>query len=111
MRHTVGRFPTVEHVHARQEFEHAQNFGRARYENGIRTANPLPARYLHVRGAVVDVDPLRDGLRTCACRLYNILRSVNTYFGAAIHIAERQYIFQSGNTYFRAAPCWTLFCL
>ena len=44
-----------------------------------------------------------DGLRTCACRLDNIFRSGNIYFGAAIHISEPQCIFQSGNTYFRAA--------
>ena len=44
-----------------------------------------------------------DGLRTCACRLDNIFRSGNIYFGAAIHIADPQYIFQSGNTYFSAA--------
>ena len=37
-----------------------------------------------------------DGLRTCACRLDNIFRSGNIYFGAAI-------IFQSGNIYFKAA--------
>ena len=44
-----------------------------------------------------------DSLRTCACRLDNIFRSGNIYFGAAIHISEPQYIFQSSNTYFRAA--------
>ena len=44
-----------------------------------------------------------DGLLTCACRLDNIFRSDNIYFGAAIHISERQYIFQSSNIYFRAA--------
>ena len=44
-----------------------------------------------------------DGLRTCACRLDNIFRSGNIYFGAAIHISEQKYIFGSGNIYFRAA--------
>ena len=44
-----------------------------------------------------------DGLGTCACRLDNIFRTGNIYFGAAIHISEPQCIFQSGNTYFRAA--------
>ena len=44
-----------------------------------------------------------DGLLTCACRLDNIFRSDNIYFGASIHISERQYIFQSINRYFRAA--------
>ena len=41
-----------------------------------------------------------DGLLTCACRLDNIFRSGNIYFGAAIHffraakhISERQKIF------------------
>ena len=37
-----------------------------------------------------------DVLRTCACRLDNIFRSGNIYFGAAI-------ILQSDNTYFKAA--------
>ena len=44
-----------------------------------------------------------DGLLTCACRLDDIFRSDNIYFGASIHISERQYIFQSSNRYFRAA--------
>ena len=46
----------------------------------------------------------RDGLRTCACRLDNIFRSGNIYFGATIHvhISEPQYKFQNNNTYFRA---------
>ena len=43
-----------------------------------------------------------DGLRTCACRLDNIFRSGNIYFGATIHISEPQYILQRHNTYFRA---------
>ena len=64
---------------------------RGWYEDGIGMANPLPVHYLHVRGAVVGVDPLSDGLRMCACHLDNIFRSGNTY------ISERQYI------YFRAA--------
>ena len=44
-----------------------------------------------------------DVLLTCACRLDNIFRSDNIYFGASIHISERQYIFQSSKRYFRAA--------
>ena len=44
-----------------------------------------------------------DGLLTCACRLDNIFRSDNIYFGASIHISERQYIFQRINRYFRTA--------
>ena len=76
---------------------------RAQYEDIIRTANPLPARYLHVRGVVVDVDPLSDYLRTCAFRLDNIFRSGKTYLGVAMHILEWQYIFRSGNTYFGVA--------
>ena len=43
-----------------------------------------------------------DGLLTCACCLDKIFRSDNIYFGASIHISERQYIFQSSNRYFRA---------
>ena len=42
-------------------------------------------------------------LLTCACRLDNIFRSDNIYFGASIHISERQYIFQRSKRYFRAA--------
>ena len=44
-----------------------------------------------------------DGLRTCACRLDNIFRSGNIYFGAAIILQSGNYTFQSGNIYFRAA--------
>ena len=44
-----------------------------------------------------------DGLLTCACRLDNIFRSGNIYFGAAIHFSEWQNIFQSGKRYFRAS--------
>ena len=43
-----------------------------------------------------------DVLLTCACRLDNIFRSDNIYFGASIHISEQQKIFQSSNRYFRA---------
>ena len=107
-----GRFPTVEHaqgtppsIHARQEFwtcsklwpcaDGRRQTVRAWYEDGIRTANPLPARYMHVRGALVDVDPLSD-----VCE--RVHDAWITYFGVAIHISVRQYIFRSGNTYFRA---------
>ena len=44
-----------------------------------------------------------DGLLTCACRLDNIIRSGNIYFGAAIHFSGRQNIFQSGKRYLRAS--------
>ena len=47
-----------------------------------------------------------DGLLTCACRLDNIFRSGNIYFGAAIHISERQYIFQNGKTYFQSGSTY-----
>ena len=42
-----------------------------------------------------------DGLRTCPCRLDNLFRTGNIYFGAAIHILEPQCIFQSGNGFVR----------
>ncbi len=68
VRHTVGRFPTVEHVQgtvpakrARQEFwacsklwpcaDGQRRTARARYEDGIRKPNPLPALYMPVRVA------------------------------------------------------------
>ena len=44
-----------------------------------------------------------DGLLTCTCRLDNIFRSGNIYFGAAIHFSGRQNIFQSGKIYLRAS--------
>ena len=49
-----------------------------------------------------------DGLRTCACRLDSIFRSGNIYFGAVIHISERQNIFQSSITYFRGGGMHTV---
>ena len=44
-----------------------------------------------------------DGLLTCACRLDNIFRNGNIYFGAAIHFSKRKNIFPSGKRYFRAS--------
>ena len=49
-----------------------------------------------------------DGLLTCAWRLDNIFRSGNIYCGAAIHISEWQYIFQSSNRYFRGGGMHTV---
>ena len=64
---------------------------------------PVRGRYGPVRGAVPILYCIVMFLLTCACRLDNIFRSDNIYFGASIHISERQYIFQSSKRYFRAA--------
>ena len=40
-----------------------------------------------------------DGFRTCACRLDNIFRSGNIYFGAAIHITYGEVCAQSAFQY------------
>ena len=64
---------------------------------------PVQGRYGPVRGGGAHIVLCSHGLLTCACRLDNIFRSGNIYFGAAIHFSERQNIFQSGKTYFRAS--------
>ena len=74
---------------------------RTRYEDGKRTwAGTRPLWTRSWGGAHIIL--YSNSLRTCACRLDNIFRSGNIYFGAAIHISEPQYIFQNNNTYFRA---------
>ena len=67
----------------------------------VRGHGPVRSRYGPLRGAHIVL--YSDGLLTCACRLDNIFRSGNIYFGAAIHISERQNIFQSDKTYFRTS--------
>ena len=68
---------------------------RTQYEHGKRTgAGTRPLWTRSWSGAHILLHS--DGLRTCACRLDNIFRSGNIYFGAAI-------IFQSGNAYFHAS--------
>ena len=82
-----------------------------RWEPGMRTVRGRGAgtRSLLTRswgGAHIAL--YSDGLRTCACRLDSIFRSGNIYFGAVIHISERQNIFQSSITYFRGGGMHTV---
>ena len=123
VRHTVGNFPTIEHVqgtppsiHTRQEFwacsklwpcvDGRRQTVRARYKDGEPVTRPLPARSRGGSGrrpfqwwfANVCMPP---GIHISEWQY--IFRSGNTYFGVAIHISEWQYIFRSGNTYFGVA--------
>ena len=112
--HMVTAKPTVCH--------RVVNFVRwytviTRYEDGKRTW--AGTRLLWIRswgGAHIVLHS--DGLRTCACRLclhiaiyilvqQYIFQSGNTYFRATIHISDQQYIFQSSITYFRGVGMHT----
>ena len=120
--HTAGRWAIGEHVGGPlaagetrwdpakvlgklKTFRRVDTSGDIRCEPGIRTVRGRGAgtRPLWTRswgGAHIIL--YSDGLRACACRLNNIFRSGNIYFGATIHTSEPQYIFQNNITYFRA---------
>ena len=84
-----------------ESFGQVENFSPGRYKrwHTVRTQYEDGKRTWGRYEAVMDIVLYSDGLRTCACRLDNIFRSGNIYVGAAIHIPEPQYIFQSRNTY------------